>query len=185
MRLILLFIVAIVTSINLHAYSYAAAGKEPTLDAKEAIFKAINSDDFDSAKNVFIKYKENYQYLNDDFNSLLFEGLKNAIENKDKTNIAKWLNISIALEIERRLDGGLKNIKQFNIAKVMLAKANKFYKILSSSLDETTNKNLNIAIKKCVESIGNPGLFGVGAKPVNIEEYKKNQKIAIKILKSL
>ncbi len=185
MRFILLFIVTIITSINLCAYSYASAGKEPTLDAKEAIFKAINSDDFNSAKTIFLKYEKNYQYLNDEFNSSLFEGLKIAIEKKDKTNISKWLDISIASEIQRRLDGGLKNIKQFNISKVMLAKANKFYKILSSRLDEITNKNLNQAIKKCVKSIGNPGLFGVGAKPANIEEYKKNQEIAIKILKSL
>ncbi|WP_072681350.1 hypothetical protein [Arcobacter sp. LA11] len=185
MRLVLLFIVAIVTSINLHAYSYAAAGKEPTIDSKEAILKSINDDDFQSAKTIFFKYKENYQYLSVEFNSLLFEGLKNAIDKKDKSAIVKWLNVSIASEIQRRLDGGLKNIKQFNIAKVMLAKANKFYKILSPSLSEETNKKLNQAIKKCIESIGNPGLFGVGAKPINIEEYQKNQEIAIKILKSL
>lgn len=185
MRLILLFIVAIITSINLQAYSYASAGKEPTLDAKEAIFKAVNSDDFNSAKTIFLKYEKNYKYLNDEFNSSLFEGLKNAIEEKDKKDIAKWLDISIATEIERRLDGGLKNIKQFNVAKVMLAKANKFYKLLSSSLDKQTDEKLSIAIEKCMKSIGNPGLFGVGAKPVNIEEYQKNQASAIKILKSI
>lgn len=185
MRFILLFIVAIVTSINLNAYSYAAAGKEPTLDAKEAILKAINSDDFNIAKTTFLKYEENYKYLNDEFNSTLFEGLKIAIEEKNKNNIAKWLDISIASEIQRRLDGGLKNIKQFNIAKVMLAKANKFYKLLSPSLEIQIDKNLSLAIEKCIKSIGNPGLFGVGAKPINIDEYKKNQEIAIKILKSI
>jgi len=185
MRLILLFIVAIVTSINLHAYSYAAAGKEPTIDSREAILKAINSDDFKSAKTAFLKYEKNYQYLNDDFNSKLYEGLKGAIDKKDKADIAKWLNISIATEIQRRLDGGLKNIEQFNISKVMLAKANKFYKILSSSLSTSIDKDLNSALKKCIESIGNPGLFGVGAKPKNIDEYKKNQEIAVEILKSL
>ena len=185
MRLILLFIVAIVTSINLHAYSYAAAGKEPTIDAKEAILKAVNSDDYKSAKEVFVKYEKNYKYLNDEFSPRLFEGLKGAINNRNKTDIAKWLNISIASEIQGRLDGGLKNIKQFNIAKVMLAKANKFYKLLSVSLEKNIDEKLNKAIKKCVESIGNPGLFGVGAKPINIDEYEKNQGIAINILKSL
>lgn len=185
MKLILLFIVAIIATMNLHAYSYAAAGKEPTIEAKEAILKAVNADDFDGAKTIFLKYEKNYQYLNDEFNSKLFVSLKNSIEKKNKKLVSKSLDLTIAAEIQRRLDGGLKNIKQFNVAKVMLAKANKFYKLLAVSLDDVTNKKLNNAIKKCVEAIGNPGLFGVGARPADIEVYKQNQQIAIEILQSL
>ena len=84
MRFTLLFIIAIFASINLHAYSYAAAGKEPTIEAKEAILKAVNENDFKSAKTVFLKYEKNYQYLNDEFNSKLFSRLKSSIEKKDK-----------------------------------------------------------------------------------------------------
>ena len=157
----------------------------PTIDAKEAILKAVNANNFNEAKIVFDKFKMNYQYLNDEFNSKLFNNLKNAIEIKDKDAIFASLDITIAAEIQRRLDGGLKNIKQFNVAKVMLAKASKFYKILSVSLEDSVNKKLKNAIRKCVESIGNPGLFGVGARPANIELYKENQQIAIKILQSL
>jgi len=185
MRFTLLFIVAIIATINLHAYSYAAAGKEPTIEAKEAILKAVNENDFKSAKTVFLKYEKNYQYLNDEFNSKLFSSLKSSIEKKDKKSVSKSLDLTIAAEIQRRLDGGLKNINQFNVAKVMLAKANKFYKLLSVSLDDTTNVKLKNAMKKCVEAIGNPGLFGVGVRPANIEVYKENQQIAIKILQSL
>jgi hypothetical protein len=185
MRQILLFLVALLASINLHAYSYASAGKEPTIDSKEAILKAINIDDFKAANSLFVKYEKNYKYLNDDFNKQLFDGLKTSIEKKNKELIVKWLNISIATEIQRRLDGGLKNIKEFNIAKVMLAKADKFYKLLSVSLEKNKNKKLKTAIKNCMKAIGNPGLFGVGAKPANIEEYKTNKQIAVKILKSL
>ncbi len=185
MRYNLFFIMVLIISTNLNAYSYAAAGKEPTIDAREEMFKAINANDFNSANNVFNKYSENYKYLNDQFNPFLFSGLKSAIKNKNKDKIVKWLDISIASEIQRRVEGGLENIKQFNISKVMLAKANKFYKILLPSLDKQTNDKLNSALKKCIESIGNPGLFGVGAKPINIDEYKKNQEIVIEILKSL
>lgn len=185
MKRIVLGLMMLVFTINLYGYSYAAAGKEPTLDAKEAILKSINDNDFNKAKKVFDANKKNYQYLNDEFNEKLFIGLKTSIENEDKVRIAKWLDISVASEIERRLDGGIKNIKKFNIAKVMLAKANKFYKILSPSLDEKSNQLLGEAIKNCILSIGNPGLFGVGAKPADAIKYKENQKIAIKVLKSL
>lgn len=185
MKFLFLFLSAVVFAINLNAYSYAAAGKEPTIDAKEEIMKAINKNDFQTAKEVFTKYEKNYKYLNDEFNGSLLLGLKYSIENKNKEEVVKWLNISIASEIQRRLDGGLKNIKNFNVAKVMLAKADKFYKLLSSSLDIQKDKTLKEAIQKCIKSIGNPGLFGVGSKSANIEEYKKNQKIAVDIIKSL
>lgn len=184
-KVVLFFALLFVGSSNLYAYSYAAAGKELTIDSKEAIIKAINADDFAKAKEVFTKYEENYKYLSDTFISKLYPALKSAIENKDKKQIVKNLELSLAAEVQRRISGGLENIKTFNVAKVMLAKANKFYELLAVSLDDTTNKKLKTAIKACIHSIGNPGLFGVGAKPANKEEYITNQKIIIDIIQSL
>lgn len=184
MKLLLLFIAAFIAS-TLNAYSYAAAGKEPTIDAKEAITRAINGDDFKKAQTVFKEYEQTYRYLNDEFNTLLFEGLQTSILKHDKKQIARWLDISIACEIQRRIQGGLENIKEFNVAKVMLAKVDKFYKILSVSLDKEKNETLKAAIKKCADSIGNPGLFGVGAKLADEQEYKKNQQVIYKVLAEL
>lgn len=184
MKILLLFIAAFIAS-TLHAYSYAAAGKEPTIDAKEAITRAINGDDFKMAQTVFKEYEQTYRYLNDEFNTLLFEGLKTSISNHDKKQVFRWLDVSVACEIQRRIEGGLENIKVFNVAKVMLAKADKFYKILSVSLDKEKNEILKAAIKKCADSIGNPGLFGVGAKVADEQDYKKNQQVIAQILKSI
>lgn len=184
-KLVLLLAVLFIASSNLYAYSYAAAGKEPTIDAKEEIIKAINADDFAKAKEVFKAHERNYKYLSETFISKLYPNLKKAINNKDKKQIVKNLELSLGAEVQRRIDGGLKNIKTFNVAKVMLAKADKFYKLLSVSLDNKTNKELKKAIKACMVSIGNPGLFGVGAKPANKEDYIKNEKIIINIIQSL
>lgn len=184
-KVIVLLVFCLFTFSSLHAYSYASAGKEPTLDSQDGILNAINENDFKKANDVFEQFSKNYKYLNDDFNDKLYEGLKTAITEKDKTKIVRWLRVSLAVEIERRLDGGLKNISDFNIAKVMMAKANKFYKLLSSNLEFETNKALKKALKNCTTAIGNPGLFGVGAKPKDLELYKKNQEIAITTLKTL
>ena len=108
---------------ELSAYSYAAAGKEPTIDAKERIVGAINRDDFSDAKKIFAEYEQNYRYLNDDFVKGLYDGLKNSIEQKDKAKSVKYLELSLAAEIQRRIEGGFKNIDNYNVAKVMLAKA--------------------------------------------------------------
>ena len=65
------FVVVLLTSVNMYAYSYAAAGKEPTIDSKEAILGAINSDNFVLAKEILEKNKENYLYLTKEFNEKL------------------------------------------------------------------------------------------------------------------
>lgn len=62
-KLTLLLAITFFSASSLDAYSYAAAGKEPTIDAKELIVKAINKDDFATANKVFQKYDKNYKYL--------------------------------------------------------------------------------------------------------------------------
>jgi len=182
--LILLLCIALGAN-NLFAYSYAAAGKEPTIDSREKILKFVNQNDFTEAINEFTKAKKNYDYLSGLHNKKLITSLKTSIETKNIKEINKWLNISIAAEINRRLDGGLKNIKVYNVSKVMLAKANKFFRLLEPSLSKEKRKNLSFAIKNCIKAIGNPGLFGVGAKPANKDDFIKHQKQALEILNSL
>jgi len=182
---ILVILVIAVSSANLYAYSYAAAGKEPTIDSREKILKLVNANDFNGANKEYTKAKKNYDYLSGIHNKKLSSSLDNALKNENIKNINKWLNVSIAAEVNRRLDGGLNNIKVYNVSKVMLAKANKFFKLLEPSLSKDQRKNLTDAIKNCIKAIGNPGLFGVGAKPANKDVFIKNQKLALEILKSL
>lgn len=182
----ILFILLVSISANsLFAYSYAAAGKEQTIDSREKILEFVNANDFINAKIEFDKGKKNYSYLSDLHDKNLLSALETSIKNKKSLEVNKWLNISLAAEINRRLDGGLKNIKVYNISKVMLAKANKYYKLLEPSLTKEQKQKLSTAIKNCIQSIGNPGLFGVGAKSANEILFKQNQQIAITILKSL
>ena len=177
--------ISLFVSSNALAYSYAAAGKEPTIDAKEKILKAVNKDDFAGAIKVFKENERNYKYLTDEFIKGLYDGLNSALKSKDKKQVMRYLELSLAAEVQRRVDGGLQNIDTFNVAKVMLAKANKFYKLLSPSLDTNKAKELKAALKACTKAIGNPGLFGVGAKKPNKQEYIKNQRKVIEIIQSL
>ena len=185
MKKLLLALIALFIATNLNAYSYASAGKEPTIDSKEQIMKALNNDDFTTASKIFKEHEKNYRYLTKEFIPSLYDGLQKGLENKDKKQIVKYLELSIAAEIQRRIDGGLQNIKVYNIAKVMVMKAKKFYSLLSISLDKQTDEKLKKAVTNCIKSIGNPGLFGVGAKPSNKDEYIKNQKLIIEIVQSL
>ena len=182
-KIILMMIIGFLTSLS--AYSYASAGKEPTIDAKEKILKAINVDDYKSAMDIFKSYEKNYKYLSDDFINKLHNGLKKSIQSKDKNGTMYYLELSLAAEVQRRVDGGYENINTYNVAKVMLAKANKFYKLLSVSLKPELNKKLKSALRSCTKAIGNPGLFGVGSKIANKDMYELNQKIIIEIIQDL
>lgn len=184
-KIVSMMLVSLFVSSNVLAYSYAAAGKEPTIDAKEKILKAINADDFVGAKKVFKENERNYKYLTDEFIKGLYDGLATALKNENKQNVMKYLELSLAAEVQRRVDGGLQNIDTFNVAKVMLAKANKFYNLLSPSLNKAKSKELKIALKACTKAIGNPGLFGVGARKANKDDYIKNQRKVIEIIQSL
>lgn len=180
-----LFLLVTLCSTNLMAYSYAAAGKEKTIDYREAILKYVNNNDYINAKKEFEKAAKNYAYLSGIHDTNLLPSLGKAIDEKKPQEINRWLNISIAAEINRRLDGGLVNIKTYNVSKVMLAKASKFYKLLEPALNKEQKDKLSLAIKNCIQAIGNPGLFGVGAKPANEVVFKQNQQTALEVLKSL
>ncbi|WP_324172929.1 hypothetical protein [Sulfurimonas sp.] len=185
MKKTILIMVMLFAITNLQAYSYAAAGKEPTIDAKEQITKALNEDNFKEALKIFKENEKNYKYLTKEFIPSLYNGLEISIQNKDKKKTMKYLELSLAAEIQRRIDGGLQNIKTYNVAKVMVLKAKKFYNLLAVSLDNKTNKRLESAINNCIRAIGNPGLFGVGSKPANKNDYIKNQKIIIEVIQFL
>lgn len=168
-----------------NAYSYAASGAEISIDSREAITKALNEDNFKEVKKVFRANRKHYKYLNNSFIDTLYDGLDSAIFNQDKKEIIKFLELSYAAEILRRLDGASQNIEVFNITKVMLAKTNKFYKLLSVSLDKDTDTKLKKHLKACTVAIGNPGLFGVGARPANAKEFRKHEDIIIELLLSI
>lgn len=185
MKKLILGLVVLFMTTTLNAYSYAAAGKEPTIDAKEQIIKALNNNDFATASRIFKEHEKNYKYLTKEFISSLYTGLEKALNNKDKKQVVKYLELSLAAEVQRRIDGGLQNIKVYNVAKVMVLKAKKFYSLLSVSIEKKTDENLKKAIKNCIKAIGNPGLFGVGSKVSNKDEYIKNQKLIIEIIQSL
>ncbi len=172
-------------TINLNACLASVSGDEPTADAKEQIIKDLNDNNFNEALKVFKEHEKNYKYLTKNFIPSLYSGLKAGLKNKNKKQVIKYLELSIAAEVQRKINEGLQNIKDYNVAKVIVLNAKKFYNLLSFSLDKQTNKKLKSAVQKCIEAIGNPGLFGVGKKPANIDKYKKNQKIIIDIIQSL
>lgn len=175
MKKIVLFL-CMIFSVNAFAYSYAAAGKEPVIEAREKALKAVQEKDFNKASKEVAKVFEEVKYLESKFKKGLQVSLDNAIKNKDEKALYEAFNYVLAAEVQRRLDGTITSIKHFQKTKVLLVKAKKYLDLLSPSYSSSTNEEIEKSFIEAKKAIGNPGLFGVGAVPANIDALKEANK---------
>lgn len=104
-------------------------------------------------------------------------------ENKEATieNMEKLLILNIA----RRLESIEKNFEEYDTSKKLLAKGFATYQALSPKVEANNaelDKEMKADFDAALEALGNPGLFGVGKKPSDIEAFKSNKE---KILNAL
>jgi hypothetical protein len=96
-------------------------------------------------------------------------------ETKDANKIISDMEKILVLNVARRFESVDRNFEDYNTSKKLLAKAHATYKTLSPKVIEH-NANIDQKIteefNKALESIGNPGLFGVGKKEPNQEIFK-------------
>ena len=90
------------------AYSYAAAGKEPLIDAREALLGAAT--DGKDASSTLSDIAEELTYLEEHHQVELQTPLAAAIKAKDAATTAALLNRAYKAEIERRLEGASQNL---------------------------------------------------------------------------
>lgn len=155
------------------AYSYAAAGKEPLIDAREAALKAIGEKNWDAAAQAFAGAKDELVYLEDHHHAGLQKELADAVQARDEAAVRAVLKIAFAAEIDRRLDGAQQNMKDYQTAKVLVIKARRFLDAFSGDIDPAKRKAAEDGLTAALVAIGNPGVFGVGAKTADPEAFKQ------------
>ena len=151
------------------AYSYAAAGKEPLIDAREALLGAAT--DGKDASATLSEIAEELTYLEQHHKVELQTPLAAAIKAKDAATTAALLNRAYKAEIERRLEGASQNLGDYQTAKVLVVKSKRFLDLILPSLNEGDRNAAEQALAKVLDAIGNPGVFGVGAKPADAAAF--------------
>lgn len=154
-----------------HAYSYAAAGKEPLIDAREAIYKAVNAGDFEAAKLAANEISEELAYLTTDYDSGLSEAFEKALASQETATIAVAINRLFVAEITRRLQAGSENLKDYQIAKVLVVKSKRFFDAMAGELPGKRRQAADESLRQALEAIGNPGVFGVGKREADPAAY--------------
>ncbi|WP_439827611.1 hypothetical protein [Aeromonas enteropelogenes] len=165
------------------AYSYAAAGKEPLIDAREQLLTAASEGQ--DASETLRGLADELGYLEQHHKVELQAPLAAAIKSKDAAATAALLNRAYKAEIERRLDGAKQNLGDYQTAKVLVVKSKRFLDVILPSLSEGDRQAADQALAKVLDAIGNPGVFGVGAKPADATAFAEAEKALMAVLAPL
>ena len=165
-----------------HAYSYAAAGKEPLIDGREAILGAVNVGDWAKAAQAADGVKAEIAYLTQHHDAGLAKALDEAIAGKDATATAAALRRAFAAEIERRLDGAGQNLADYQVARVLLVKGKRFFDAIAGELPAERRTAAEAGLGQALAAIGNPGVFGAGRRPADPDAFAAARKATLAAL---
>ncbi|MBB5354751.1 F0F1-type ATP synthase gamma subunit [Anoxybacillus mongoliensis] len=179
LSLILIFTSAPMSSF---AYSYGDPNEEAVAEAYKEMVAKVQEKKFDEVKVIYeTVQKEIDMHMGPEPSTIILE----AIENKDADTIVSAMQKVLVLNVARRLENVEKNFDHYDTSKRLLAKAFATYKALSPIVqqkDAELDKKLKQQFDVALQSLGNPGLFGVGKKESNIDQFKESKKTILQAL---
>ena len=146
------------------AYSYAAAGAEPLLDGREALFGAAAAGDWAKAETALAAMKPDLDYLEGHEVPGIEPAFSAAVAAKNPKALQAAFTRAAVGEIERRINGARDNLNDYQTAKVLVVKAQRFYTAVAAELPSDIGAAVGDGLKRALDAIGNPGVFGVGAR---------------------
>ncbi|OPX04845.1 hypothetical protein [Geobacillus sp. LEMMY01] len=183
------FYIAMIVILNLiplkaFAYSYGNPNEEAVAEAYKQMKEKLNEQppNFASAKEIFETVKKEIDmHMGPEPSKAVLA----AIEDKDRQAVVENMEKILVLNIARRLENIEKNFDQYDTSKRLLAKAFATYEALSPVIqgkDPALDKQLRTEFDKALQSLGNPGLFGVGEKKSDINVFKKSKETILTTL---
>lgn len=166
----------LIFSSQVAAYSYSEAGKEPFIEGREALIGAMLAGDLNAAQSVVDGLKKELAELERAMSIEVVSPLREAVKNNQRSTVISVMNSVFAAEIKRRLNMAEANINDYQKSKVLVAKSKRFLDTIIVELDDDDAETAEQSIKRCLKSIGNPGVFGAGAVPADIEQFKKAKR---------
>ncbi|RBW71539.1 hypothetical protein [Bacillus taeanensis] len=192
MRKFILAIITLVISVTclqeqVYAYSYGDPNEEEAAEVYKEMLIKLNETppNYKDAGAIFDTIKEE---LDMHMGTEPAKAVITHLENEDKEAVIRDMEKILVLNISRRLENIDKNFEEYDTSKKLLAKAFATYKALSPVVEEKSsdaNQKINDAFETALESLGNPGLFGVGEKESNYNGFMENKDLILTTLKDL
>lgn len=165
-----------------YAYSYAASGQEPLLDGRDALFKAVAAGDWAAAQMAVTGMNADLTYLDGNEDKGVMQAFTDALAAKDAAQVTAAFTRAATDEMERRLNGAGANLDTYQVAKTLVVTANRFYTAIAGDLPPEASAQVGAAMTVAIDAVGNPGVFGVGAKKPDPQAFGTAKATILKAL---
>ena len=163
-------------TMQVNAYSYSEAGKEPLIEGREALTGALLVNDTQAALSALEGFKSELIELEAEQSIKVYNRLKEAVKKNDRIAVIHLMNTVFAEEIKRRLNSAEQNINDYQKSKILVAKSKRFLNTIIVELDDDEADTASQSITRCLKALGNPGVFGAGAIPADLARFKSSKQ---------
>ncbi|PWK06953.1 hypothetical protein [Tumebacillus permanentifrigoris] len=177
LQIVLVLLVTAMVPMQALAYSYGNPNEEALATAyKNFVAKlAVDPPDFAGAKAEFDPLKaEVDQHMGAEPAQAIYD----ALDKKDKDAAMKSYQQTLVLNVARRMKSIEADFTNYKDGKLLLAKALATYEALAPIVkekDAQLDTDIRAGFDKALESLGNPGLFGVGVKAADPALFKTSE----------
>ncbi|MGD8191265.1 hypothetical protein ACQCN2_14900 [Brevibacillus ginsengisoli] len=184
LSLLLLVLVVTVQPHLASAYSYGNPNEEAVAEVYKKVVAALNQTppDFAGAKTSFLTVKEE---LDMHMGTKPGEAIAQSLDQQNKAAAIDAFQKTLVLNVARRLDGVDKDFTDYKQGKLLLAKGLATYDALSpvvKAKDPALDQKIRQDFEQELQSLGNPGLFGVGVKAPDQALFKTKKDEILKTL---
>lgn len=185
---ILLWVSILWSPHTVSAYSYG----DPTMEDVAETYKTIDlrlSSSPPDWQGAFDAYKVRRAEISSHFGEPIAVTLDHNFQAENKELLIQNYKYVLYINLDRRFNYAKKDIDDYSKSKLLLAKAKGTFDVIKpyvkSQLPQKEIEDLETAFEKALEALGNPGLFGMGKKPVKPEVLEEQTKYILETLKPL
>ncbi|MGE8080749.1 hypothetical protein [Peribacillus loiseleuriae] len=164
--LLLMFVLTYSFPLPAKAYTYGDPNEEALAEAYKKMLIELDKNPSD-----YVKAEKYYNTVKEEIDMHMgpepTKSILQDLENKDKEQAIHNLDQLLVLNIARRMENIDKNFSEYETSKRLLAKGFATYAALSPKIEARNpelDKEMKSEFDKALNSLGNPGLFGVGQK---------------------
>ena len=145
------------------AYSYGDPNQEDIAVSFKEIAVELDQNPMNWSKAEEI-YKIRRAEISSHFGEDVAQLIETNINDKNKEFVFTNYKALLVLNLERRFTYALRDFDEYAQAKLLVAKAKGTYDVLKPYIPSDQTDTLDNAFNQAYVALGNPGLFGVGAK---------------------
>jgi hypothetical protein len=181
----MLLVCCLLAPISVQAYSYGDPNEEPLAQAYKKMAAELNGDspNFEGAKAAFDPMK---QELDMHMGPEPAQTVLTHLQEKNKEAVLSDMHKILVLNIARRMASIAADFENYSQNKTLVAKANATYEALSPTVKQTDpalDGNIRKEFNNVLASLGNPGLFGVGIKEADKNQFDSSRDMILNSLK--